>query len=285
MINYFLTRFPILLILCTSLSQIVGTFFTLRIPINHHIIWIFLLFSLLFLFFIRVVDDYKDKEHDNIHYPERAIQNGQINLNILMKIASIGMIFGLGLLWYFFGIITFIFAFLWVLNNLLGIIWFWYGREYKFKHIFLYSLLNGLSLAFVQLALYGVAEIQPYAHSYVGVLFFLMVFCNNQLFEVARKIRSKWNTRHGDSYMELLGERKNFYLLISIIFIITLINILINGEVGTSYQFTLLYSLSACLFIILLWWFQKLQTHKLKYSVLSVTILFYMMSNLLHFSL
>ena len=285
MINYFLTRFPILLILCTSLSQIVGTFFTLRIPINHHIIWIFLLFSLLFLFFIRVVDDYKDKEHDNIHYPERAIQNGQINLNILMKIASIGMIFGLGLLWYFFGIITFIFAVLWVLNNLLGIIWFWYGREYKFKHIFLYSLLNGLSLAFVQLALYGVAEIQPYAHSYVGVLFFLMVFCNNQLFEVARKIRSKWNTRHGDSYMELLGERKNFYLLISIIFIITLINILINGEVGTSYQFTLLYSLSACLFIILLWWFQKLQTHKLKYSVLSVTILFYMMSNLLHFSL
>ena len=285
MINYFLTRFPILLILCTSLSQIVGTFFTLRIPIDHHIVWIFLLFSLLFLFFIRVVDDYKDKEHDNIHYPERAIQNGQINLNILMKIASIGMIFGLGLLWYFFGIITFIFAFLWVLNNLLGIIWFWYGREYKFKHIFLYSLLNGLSLAFVQLALYGVAEIQPYAHSYVGVLFFLMVFCNNQLFEVARKIRSKWNTRHGDSYMELLGERKNFYLLISIIFIITLINILINGEVGTSYQFTLLYSLSACLFIILLWWFQKLQTHKLKYSVLSVTILFYMMSNLLHFSL
>lgn len=285
MINYFLTRFPILLILCTSLSQIVGTFFTLRIPIDHHIVWIFLLFSLLFLFFIRVVDDYKDKEHDNIHYPERAIQNGQINLNILMKIASIGMIFGLGLLWYFFGIITFIFAVLWVLNNLLGIIWFWYGREYKFKHIFLYSLLNGLSLAFVQLALYGVAEIQPYAHSYVGVLFFLMVFCNNQLFEVARKIRSKWNTRHGDSYMELLGERKNFYLLISIIFIITLINILINGEVGTSYQFTLLYSLSACLFIILLWWFQKLQTHKLKYSVLSVTILFYMMSNLLHFSL
>ena len=284
MINYFLTRFPILLILCTSLSQIVGTFFTLRIPINHHIIWIFLLFSLLFLFFIRVVDDYKDKEHDNIHYPERAIQNGQINLNILMKIASIGMIFGLGLLCYFFGIITFIFAFLWVLNNLLGIIWFWYGRDYKFKHIFLYSLLNGLSLAFVQLALYSVTEIQPYAYSYVGVLFFLMVFCNNQLLEVARKIRYKWEIKHGDSYMELLGNTKSFHLLVSTVLMITILNVLMSAIIETNHYSALFYSLWACSLIILIWLFQKLQTRTLKYSILFASVVFYVISNLLHFS-
>ncbi len=285
MINYFLTRFPILLITCTSLSQILGTFFVLRIPIDTNIVCVFLIFSLLFLFFIRVIDDYKDREHDSKHYPERAIQSGQINLKILLKIALVGIIFGLWLLWYFFWLLPFIFASLWVANNLLGILWFWYGRDYKFKHIFFYSILNGLSLAFIQLALYSVSEIQSYAYSYAGILFFLMVYCNNHLFEIARKIRSRRDVRHGDSYMELLGEQTNLYLLTSTIFIITLINVLISGEIGTSYQLTILYCLSASFFIILLWWFQKLQTRKLKYSVLSATILFYMMSNLLHFSL
>lgn len=285
MINYFLTRFPILLMACTSLSQILGTFFVLRIPIDTNIVCVFLIFSLLFLFFIRVIDDYKDREHDSKHYPERAIQSGQIDLRMLLTIASVGIICWLGLLWYFFWLLPFIFASLWVANNLLGILWFWYGRDYKFKHIFFYSILNGLSLAFIQLALYSVSDIQSYAYSYVGILFFLMVYSNNHLFEIARKIRSKWDARHGDSYIELLGERRSFYLLASTIFIITLINVLISEEIGTSYQLTLLYCLSTCLFIILLWWFQKLQTRKLKYSVLSVTILFYMVSNLLHFYL
>jgi 4-hydroxybenzoate polyprenyltransferase len=70
---------------------VVGTFLAFRVPVDFRDYGMLLVLGLAYLFFMRVIDDFNDRDHDAKYYPERSIQRGDLNLRKLLWIAGIVM--------------------------------------------------------------------------------------------------------------------------------------------------------------------------------------------------
>lgn len=283
--SYFLSRFMVGILSCTVASQIAGTFFVLEIPFETTIFFSFFFLWLSFLFFMRVVDDTIDKEHDDIYYKNRSIQRGELDLNLLMKISLFILVIVSIFFWLNYGVYTIIYLLLAISNTFLGFIWFWFWKKFRFQHMISYHMFNSIGLSIIQILLYSllIDEISSYP---IVTLHFTMIFLNNFLIEVVRKIKHSDEKSHNDDYISLLGEKQNTILILSLISFIIFITILIFSIGWSLWSIELLLYILYWLFIIFCYIsYSRAHTKSNKNIVILGTLLFYLGSNCIYFFL
>lgn len=283
--EYFLSRYMIGLLFFTVSSQVIGTFWVFGKPIILREYLIFLFLWLIFLFYMRVVDDYNDRDHDATFYRERSLQRWIIDLKKLFLSAFIALwIIAIIFLW-FFGIIPVVLIFLAVGNTSLSILWFGLGKNLRFQNILLYHFLNSFGLSLIQVCLYFVLWEDAISWILVGLHFALM-FTNNFLIEVVRKLKSKHEVSHNDDYISLIGKTWNYVGINILVLMLITGNILLFFLFGNLFHYWLtLYIFFGLLILFLCFLYYKNNSKKRKNTLIIGSLLFYLFSNFVYFFL
>lgn len=283
--SYLLSRFMIGILSFTVASQIIGTFFVLQIPPEKNIFFSFFFLWLSFLFFMRVVDDTIDKEHDDIFYKNRSVQQGQLDLKILMRFSLLILAIVSTYFWLTYGAWTTVYIVLAILHTFLWFIWFWFWKNFRFQHIIIYHILNSIGLSFIQILLYSLILNEESSYTII-ILHFIMIFLNNFLIEVVRKIKHSDEKSHNDDYISLLGERQNNRLILSLISSIVVITTTIFFLEWSLWTIWLIIYVLLSVFLIFRYLiYSHTHTKTDKNIVIFGSLLFYLASNCIYFFL
>jgi len=224
MIKYFIYRFPIWILIFTTLALIISTISIFWEDYNITNIWIFLLTALVFLFHLRVVDDYRDFEHDSDHYKDRELRKWKINIKTLFIVAEILIFIVIIFNYYYFWTIPIIILIIWWINNLISINYFWYWKTIEKNHMILYHFLNNITLnSFLIYLYYNVWVFKFDLYLVLLHLFFLNIMLF--LIEVSRKLKAEKENKTDDKYIDKIWYKKNFLL---ILFMQIIIFVIIN---------------------------------------------------------
>lgn len=284
MIKYFIYRFPIILLIFTTSSIIINFFSIFNINYNIENFIIFLLTALVFLFHIRIIDDYRDFEHDTKYYSERELQKWKINLKYLFIVWEVLMFIIFIINFYYFWFLSLIILFLWWLNNLISINYFWFWKKIEKNFMIIFHILNNLTLNSFFIYLYlNLWVLESFSNNYLLIILHL-IFINLLIFlmEISRKIKSKNDKNTFDKYIDKYGYSKNNFI---ILFIILSIFILINIFI---YKLNLLffswiyifYNIMSIIFTILLFLHLKYKTIFYKNLLIIFSILYFLFSNI-----
>ena len=87
--QYQLERFPLVFLLPTTLAIILSTMAVLEMDGYYAEWWKYTLLAvagLSFLLHTRVIDELRDKEVDDVHHPDRALQRGLITEKEILRV-------------------------------------------------------------------------------------------------------------------------------------------------------------------------------------------------------
>jgi len=175
----------------------------------------------LFLFRLRLFDEFKDADHDAIYYPDRPVPRGLIKLSALKPIIVLTIVMEvcISLLAGINSIIIFIICFTY---SLILFKEFFISKWLK-KHFTLYILLHELiafPLFIYVMSINGLQIFQPHNVSVWVVSFFLVL--ELFLLEITRKIRAN-DTEIGsnDTYTSQYGIKGALWLILVVLLLIT----------------------------------------------------------------
>ena len=279
MIKYFIYRFPILLLIFTTLSIIISVFSIFWIIYNFTNILLYLFTGLIFLFHIRVIDDYRDFEHDTKYYSDRELQKWKIDIKKLLIISEILIIIVLMLNYYYFWFLSVFILILWWLNSLISISYFWYWKKIEKNNMILFHILNNFTLNNFFIYLYYNAWVLiNFSGNYFLIMLHLL-FLNLVVFllELTRKVKSKDEKNTKDKYIDRYWYKKNSLIILwvslSIFLIITYFN-----DVYFTFKY-IIYVLVFLIFILLLLLHSKYKIKIYKNLILLFSLIFYLFSN------
>jgi len=285
MIKYFIYRFPFLLLIFTTLAiifSVISVFQLDYIDYNYKEIFIFLLTWLIFLFHIRVVDDYRDFDHDTKYYSERELQKWKLNIKKLFISAEILISIILILNFYYFWFIAIFILILWWINSLFSIDYLWYWKKIEKKYMILYHILNNFTLNTFFIYLYYNLNIFGLYNNFLIIIHLIFLNLLVFLLEITRKIKSKEEKNIWDKYIDKYWYKKNFIIISSIIIFIysitTYINLIIMNQYITSKY--IIYSFLFLLLLLSLILHLKYKNKKLKIIIILLSLIFYFYSNL-----
>lgn len=241
---------------------------------------IYLLTWLSFLFHIRVIDDYRDFDHDTKYYSERELQKWKLDIKKLLISAEIIIITILILNYYYLWIIPVLIMILWWINSLVSINYFWYWKKIEKNYMILFHILNNFTLNTFFIYLYynlGILDVGSNLLIILHLIFLnLLVF----LLEITRKIKSKDEKNIWDKYIDKYWYKRNFYIiyfvLISIFGIINYFFYFLRIDL-----FNIKYTFYCLVFFILLLFnilHLKYKTKNYKNGILLFSLIFYLFS-------
>lgn len=215
--SYQKLRFPLLILIASVFPAILSSVAVVGTKTSLTSVIAALFISIFYLLHIRIGDEHRDFEHDNLHHKGRPIQKGLISLSDLDKVDIFVTSF-LILLLVFFGLSAFVFGiFLFV---------FTYAAKKEFfldkklrSYFFLYNFINLIQTALLQVLIYIIFA-GKIPLTYLVALHFSFTFIGTVIFEFLRKVYIPGADGTGkDTYSWYLGfERAIFiYLLMAII--------------------------------------------------------------------
>ena len=278
-------RFPFAVLTFTTLSVVLSsaaivaqegqTLSKLTLPIIVGTIT-----CLLFMFNVRVFDDFKDKGFDDTFHGKRPVQRGLISLKELNLINYISIAFQV-LLNIFISISAFFYWILAMIYSLIARAEF-FMKDFIKKRFILYNALNLLQMFFLQIYLY--ALIQPNFSFTNPLVFihFIFVLANAVILEIARKLKSKDDESLGkDTYSGRYGIKTASFIYAGSYFITYILFLIIFLQIGYS-LLILLLSLVFLALIINSNIFYYVKRNKLSTKIIEgVAILFYLSMHLL----
>lgn len=170
----------------------------------------------LFLVFLRLrlFDEFKDREHDAIHYPSRPVPRGLVTLRQLRTAIALFLAGELAI-----SVSRGLWSSLWFLAALgysLLMLKEFFAREWLRKHFTVYVVSHELLLIPVLFYLYSLSGLTP-QHVAHPLFWLLTLWLGAQLFllEVTRKIRSKETEGSScDTYTAQYGVRRTVLLVL-----------------------------------------------------------------------
>lgn len=183
--SYQKLRFPLLILIISLVPVILSSAAVVGTKISLLSAAVALLISLCYFLHIRIGDEERDYEHDNLHHKERPIQKGLISLEDLKRIDYFVTALYI-LLLGFFGLEAFIFGLF-----LLGFTYvakkeFFLGTKLR-GYFFLYNFVNLIQTALLQVLIYALFAGQT-SINYLIILHFTFTFFGTLIFEFIRKI-------------------------------------------------------------------------------------------------
>ena len=220
-------RFPITILIFTTIAVVLSSLAVVISPqdkISNYFLEIIIssITLILFLFHIRVIDEYRDFKFDSKYHAERPVQRRIVSLKELFIISIIGLIIQV-LLNIFISRKAFTF---WLLSFTYTIISgkdFFIGNWIR-KRFFLYNIINMFQMLFLQFYLYSLFNPNFSFGNPLLLAHFVFVMFNLGLLEFARKLKTKSEETAGrDTYSSRLGIKKAsmvFTIIYAIVFFI-----------------------------------------------------------------
>ncbi|MBU0628440.1 MAG: UbiA family prenyltransferase [Nanoarchaeota archaeon] len=202
-------RFPFAILVFTTLSVVLSSsviVITSDDSILNHLPGIIIgtLTCLLFMFNIRVFDDFKDERFDSRFHKERPVQKGIITLNEINFLNIAGLSIQI-LLNVFYSLSAFFWWLLALAYSLIARMEF-FMKGWIRKRFFIYNALNLLQIFFLQIYLYKLIEPALSWKNNLLFIHFIFVLFNAGLLDVARKLKRKEDETEGkDTYSSRLG--------------------------------------------------------------------------------
>ena len=209
-------RFPIVFLLLATFPVILSsTAVVAQNKLNFLQMSSVLIASVCYLFHIRVIDDYRDFEHDSLYHKDRPVQIGIISLTDLKKIDIIAVfiflliaissgMYGLGL-----SILMLVYTFFAEKEFLM--------TEKIRKHFFIYNAINLLQMMLLQAFVYCFFFKYFYLNTII-IIHFLFITIGTLIFDFLRKLKTPQTESIGkDTYTWHLGFGNSifFYLFLN----------------------------------------------------------------------
>jgi len=223
-------RFPIFPLVISLFPAILSSGAVLNnISISNSILT--LIATILYLLHIRIIDDHRDFEHDNIHHIERPVQKGVISKKELISIDITAII-----------IFLIISALINIYAFYIAIVMYFYSylasqdffiKKYIRKYFFVYNIINLLQMILMQIFVYYTFT-DKLNFNLLILIHFLFTSIGSITFEFIRKLKIPGNDGTGeDTYTWHLGFAKSlilyaFFCFFNIVSFTILINLIIN---------------------------------------------------------
>ncbi len=214
-------RFPLIVLIISLLPAILSSGAVVSLNLTIFRVLISLIFSIAYLFHIRVIDEHRDYGHDTKHHIERPIQTGLMS-NQELKKADLFAIAIIIIVAFVSGIYSIVLAILMLLYSYLAGKEFFLDEKIR-RHFFVYNAINFIQMLFLQIFIYSIFAGQFLFNNLI-FSHFLFTATGSLIFEFLRKVKIPGSDGTGkDTYTFYLG----FKNAIITYFFLALINTLL----------------------------------------------------------
>ncbi len=214
MISYFLIRFPLLFILLSNGLSILVVQNVFHQQYDWRVFTVLTIMTTFYMFFIRVIDDYKDFNHDMTHYSHRLMQRSHKLLKMFLLVAILWVVLSISLLLFLQKHNAAIVFSWWIVFSLVSVKNFFLGKDFKQKFV-LYNLINSLTIVFLVLFVYA-RYVQLSTVTFKQFLPLIIIVIGSFFLEIIRKIRSKTDALTNDTYEQKIWVIPSIALLVII---------------------------------------------------------------------
>lgn len=247
-------RFPIFILGLSFLPAILssGAVVTRTGSIHFTFVILALVISLTYLLHVRIIDEFRDYDHDVRHHNDRPVPRGIVTLGELRIVNWVVIVLVIGSAAYA-GSQTFAMATVMLLYSFLARNEFFLGMWLR-KHFFVYNAVNLVQMLLLQVLVYTLAD-ETFHFTSLILVHFLFTASGTIIFEFLRKVKTPGQDGTGqDTYTWFLGHNTalRIYAVCAILNILLFIKVLSVGQSAISYWAPVTLLLAAGTYISLL---------------------------------
>jgi 4-hydroxybenzoate polyprenyltransferase len=201
--SYQKERFPLVVLGLSFLPAILSS----GAVMSRHTTWVQAVFalvaSLAYLLHVRVVDEHRDFEHDNLHHTARPIQVGTISKEELRQVDTAAVVL-LIVIAAVMGPLALILVALMLVYSYFAEKEFFIGEHIR-RHFFIYNGVNLVQMLFLQFFVYAIFA-NPFPFTTLVWAHFLFTTVGTVIFEFVRKLKRPGDDGSGkDTYTWHMG--------------------------------------------------------------------------------
>jgi 4-hydroxybenzoate polyprenyltransferase len=201
--SYQKKRFPVIVLGFSFLPAILSSGAVVIGSVNIEFLTLSLIMSLAYLLHVRIIDEFRDYEHDLEHHKDRPLSVGAITLNDL-RIVDWMAIMALVLSALYSSLQALLIVVVMLGYSFLARNEFFLGLKFR-KHFYLYNAVNLVQMLLLQVLVYTLAS-ETFVFTAVVLIHFLFTATGTIIFEFLRKVNSPGNDGTGqDTYTWFLG--------------------------------------------------------------------------------
>jgi 1,4-dihydroxy-2-naphthoate octaprenyltransferase len=196
-------RFPIVVLGLSFLPAILSSSVVVAAQVQLKFVLITLIVSIAYLLHVRIIDEFRDYEHDLKHHKERPVSSGVISLNELRVINWLAII-TVPLASLYSGHGALLIAVVMLLYSYFARKEFFLGLQFR-RYFYLYNAVNLVQMLLLQILVYTIAN-PSFSFTTLVTVHFLFTTTGTIIFEFLRKVKSPGNDGTGkDTYTWFLG--------------------------------------------------------------------------------
>ena len=196
-------RFPIVVLGLSFLPAILSSGAVVSAQAEFKFVLTALIVSIAYLLHVRIIDEFRDYEHDLKHHKERPVSAGIISLKELKVIDWLAVI-AVPLASFYSSIDALLIAVVMLLYSYFARKEFFLGLQFR-KHFYLYNAVNLVQMLLLQVLVYTLAN-PSFSFTTLVTVHFLFTATGTIIFEFLRKVKSPGDDGTGkDTYTWFLG--------------------------------------------------------------------------------
>jgi hypothetical protein len=201
--SYQKERFPVIVLGLSFIPAILSSGAVVTGSISTEFVLLALTISLAYLLHVRIIDEFRDYEHDLKHHKDRPLSIGAITLNDLRVIDWIAIV-AVILLSFYSSLQALLIAVVMLCYSFLARNEFFLGLKFR-KHFYLYNAVNLVQMLLLQMLVYTLAS-ETFVFTSIILIHFLFTATGTIIFEFLRKVKSPGRDGTGqDTYTWFLG--------------------------------------------------------------------------------
>ncbi|PIZ78631.1 MAG: hypothetical protein COY01_04095 [Candidatus Pacebacteria bacterium CG_4_10_14_0_2_um_filter_40_20] len=196
-------RFPIVVLGLSFLPAILSSGAVVASQAEFKFVLIALIISVVYLLHVRIIDEFRDYEHDLRHHKERPVPSGIISLKELRVIDWLAIV-AVPLASLYSGTGALLIAVAMLLYSYFARKEFFLGLQFR-RYFYLYNAVNLVQMLLLQILVYTIAN-PSFSFTTLVTVHFLFTTTGTIIFEFLRKVKSPGNDGTGkDTYTWFLG--------------------------------------------------------------------------------
>ena len=196
-------RFPVTVLGLSFLPAILSSGAVVAAQVEFKFVLISLTVSIAYLLHVRIIDEFRDYEHDLKHHKDRPVSSGIITLKELKIIDWLAIVAVL-LASLYSSREALLIAVVMLFYSYFARREFFLGLQFR-KHFYLYNTVNLVQMLFLQVLVYTIANLS-FSFTALVTVHFLFTTTGTVIFEFLRKVKSPGLDGTGkDTYTWFLG--------------------------------------------------------------------------------
>lgn len=210
-------RFPVIILGLSFLPAILSSGAVVTGHVQLEFVVVSLIVSIAYLLHVRIIDEFRDFEHDIEHHKERPVSMGRITLNELRTIDWIAVV-TLILLAIYIGLGALLMVFAMLFYSYIARNEFFLGLQFR-QHFYIYNAVNLIQMLLLQILVYTIAS-ESFSFNLLILVHFLFTSTGTVIFEFLRKVKIPGQDGTGqDTYTWFLGFNNALLIYVTLVIV------------------------------------------------------------------